>query len=392
MSTSARTWYFTSLVKKLKPSTSYSHVSKKRSRHTSNVAVENASVCKNQRILGKGAFGLVCSRKGKAIKVQLKCKTNQTWCKEQNHKELLFFKKVAAHHPSFFMQLHSVSTKNNFYILELEKMDGTFAQIHSTDPMHETRRFFQSNPLHVCTFLLQMFSALNFMRAHGFNHTDLHQGNIAYVRCSEATMNVFPYFGEKGTVQSIRAINRGIEIPTFGRLWKIIDYGLVTKGNVNLVDERLLFIRFLITWRRAHSFSFSSATRSPDFSDEFPQLDIEEARRIEPTKVSFVESLSPPGMMRVGGPEFMQENEFATAYELFFGTDAYLDILFPGMPKQEKKRWKRKFGIQESMVPLEDLVFYYQCKTKIEEVLVPRLLQRLEEDSFKNQRPNDSSI
>lgn len=350
---------------------------------TTSPRLEDASVCKNKRLLGKGAFGIVCSRKGKAVKVQLKCSSNNEWCKNQKKHELEFFKKVARFHENQFMQLYHTHNDGKFLIMELEKMDGTFA---NDSDASETKRFFESNPRHHISFLLQLFSGLNFMRARGYNHTDLHQGNVAYIKCkSSKLLSVFPYLDD-GTVAAIKKSNKQLApIPSFGRIWKLIDYGLVTKSkqpNLLLVDERELFIRFLYSWKNAMSSRNQrkiTEDQEDQEDDEFqrPQLNLEKARMLQPSKVQFVESLAPPSMMQIAGPIFMQENQFSVAYELLFGTEAYLDILIPDANEKERRKWKRILGSVEPMVSLEELVFYYQAKTSIETILIPRLLQRV---------------
>lgn len=337
--------------------------------------LRKASVCRNRRVLGQGAFGLVCSRNNRAVKVQPKCKTDDVWCRTQNKKELEFFRRVAKHHPNYFMQLFGSETRGPFYVLTLEKMDGTYWNSKDeNEPMRRTQSFFEKHPLAINSFFLQLFSGLNFMRARGYNHTDLHQGNIAYVNTKEKYMTVSPFFGD-GTVAGIKQAGRGLEIPTFGRKWKIIDYGLVTKSSVSNVDERQLFLRFLMSWRR--DIVQDSDDTPPDSADEYPQIDIDLARSLEPQRVAFIESFAPPSIMRVGINSMFPESDFGTAYELVFGTDEYFDLLLHQHSPAERRRWKYWLGRQESLVSVEELVFFYQARTKIDDVVVPRLIGKL---------------
>jgi hypothetical protein len=200
------------------------------------------------------------------------------------------------------------------------------------DPMKETRQFFDDHPLAVCSFLLQLFSGLNFMRSKGFNHTDLHVGNVAFVATKKKNVTVYPFYPEEGTVSSIRRAG-GMSVPTFGRLWKIIDFGLVTRGKSGLVDERPLFLRFLIAWKRRTS---SEPASFPEDMDEYPQLDIDLTRRTHPQRSAFIESFAPPSIMKVGLHVMFPENDFTTAYELFFGHDEYWEMVSSTMTNQEK--------------------------------------------------------
>jgi serine/threonine protein kinase len=79
----------------------------------------------------------------------------------------------------------------------------------------------------IYSLIIQIVYALNIMHTNNYFHRDLHSGNICYKKTSLKTIKIF-----------------NLDIPTFGYLFSIIDYGTVISDKFKLNNKELLNLTF----------------------------------------------------------------------------------------------------------------------------------------------------
>ncbi len=152
-----------------------------------------------------------------------------------------------------------------FDIIYSPKLDGTLGQfIDNTDFINDKKL------THIMpAILIQLLYIENLMRMNGWIHLDMHTSNIMYKKTKDSSI-------------AIKINNTKYDIPTFGKLWYIVDYDPYSLFHLNneSYNKKLkhLYIIKLLTymipiWRygnykpRSHSHLVNYLYKSEKFDD-----------------------------------------------------------------------------------------------------------------------------
>jgi len=199
--------------------------------------------------------------------------------------------------------------------------------------------FHKFNHKQLYSMLIQLYYGLYLMHSNGYIHGDLHNGNIGIVNTTDKYITI---------------LNK--KIPTYGRIYKIIDYGgLLLASNYKKTKQLKQFY-------------------------ENAELNVIRKLRLFTNLLVYEKSLIK--IQNFFNKHKIQPKDFNIAYEDFKKLDEFkiiskytddsaiqsflLNMLYPDIYKNIMYTTKFKHNIQPKLtIPLEDIIFIIQSDTKL---------------------------
>ena len=199
--------------------------------------------------------------------------------------------------------------------------------------------FHKFNHKQLYSMLIQLYYGLYLMQSNGYIHSDLHTGNIGIVNTTDKYITI---------------LNK--KIPTYGRIYKIIDYGglliasnykktkqlkqLYKNAELNVIKKFRLFTNLLLYNK--------SLIKIQNFFNK---------HKIQPKDFN------------IAYEDFKKLNEFKIISKYTDDSETQfflLNMLYPEIYKNIIYTTKFKQNIQpEATLPIEDIIFIIQSDTKL---------------------------
>ena len=205
--------------------------------------------------------------------------------------------------------------------------------------LDKLKDFHKFNHNQLYSMLIQLYYGLYLMHSHGYIHSDLHPGNIGIVNTTETYITI---------------LNK--KIPTYGRIYKIIDYGIL------LLESK-----------------YKKTKKLKQF---YENAELTVVRQIRNFTNLLVYNKSLIKIQKIFYKHKIQQKDFNISYEEFKKFDEFkiiskytddsiiqlflLNILYPELYKDIMFTTKFKQNIKpELTLPLEDILFIIQSDTNL---------------------------
>ena len=202
--------------------------------------------------LGNGMFGTVYLISSNGVKYALKIehilkkhiqynKQSPLW------REINFCKKVANKYPDYFINLidyeiidscdHKQNANRDYNSKDEEQ---TFTELYNSDYCVKkiytvinttlNKIIFKLDINQLYSLIIQMFNIFNILHKYNYIHGDIHTGNIGVIETNEKYIKIL-----------------GKKIPTFGYIYKLIDFGLVMNKSDVINKKELNEFKYQFT-------------------------------------------------------------------------------------------------------------------------------------------------
>jgi serine/threonine protein kinase len=183
--------------------------------------------------LGHGVYGTVYlveyKNKKYALKIEKVLESDIPDKNSKIFKQIEFSQKISNKYPNQFINLYAHDINYNCNLVQQlvsgQQLSSDYIKKRNKSTIC-TRYLFSLidgsvdtiidslNCKQIYSLLCQTMFAIHLLEKHGYVHGDIHMGNIGYIKTKKVYINIL-----------------GFRIPTFGYLYKLIDYGSIMNKN-----------------------------------------------------------------------------------------------------------------------------------------------------------------